>query len=148
MFGKEEIRRRTQASEENENSDSKSELDIIQWTVNTMPRQKPWPTEKIVQVIIGLWFASVHQLTMVGVGLALLSWLVSRLNMAQSVVYGLYDLCQNPQYVTPLREEFHSHGGQVSKLVLMDSFLKESARMHPSDSSQHTKSFIDLRQVF
>ncbi|KAL8704583.1 MAG: hypothetical protein Q9201_002275 [Fulgogasparrea decipioides] len=91
-------------------------LDCIQWIVDTMPRKQPWSAEKIVQVVLGLWFASVHQLAM-------------------SVVYGLYDLCKYPDYVAALRDELTVQEGRVENLVLMDSFLKESARMCPSDSS-------------
>ncbi|KAL9596409.1 MAG: hypothetical protein Q9179_004621 [Wetmoreana sp. 5 TL-2023] len=55
--------------------------------------------------------------------------------VTQSVVYGLYDLCKYPDYVAALRDELTVQEGRVENLVLMDSFLKESARMCPSDSS-------------
>ena len=42
-----------------------AQLDCLNWIVETMPRKDPWSSEKIVQVLLGLWFASVHQLAMV-----------------------------------------------------------------------------------
>lgn len=42
-----------------------TQLDCLNWMVETMPRKDPWSPEKIVQVLLGLWFASVHQLAMV-----------------------------------------------------------------------------------
>ena len=58
--------------------------------------------------------------------------------MGQSFVYGIYDLCEHPEYLEPLRKELGRHGDQwpryVDDLPLLDSFLKESARLNPSDS--------------
>lgn len=96
-------------------------LDCVQWIIDTNPRKTPWSAEKIVQVVLGLWFASVHQL-------------------AISVVYALVDLCDHGEYVEVLREELETHSnltdgdGDIEILPRLDSFLKESARLHPSDS--------------
>ncbi|KAL9608973.1 MAG: hypothetical protein Q9167_006224 [Letrouitia subvulpina] len=89
--------------------------DLIQLIVDSGSGSNMWTAEKIVQVILGVWFASVHQ-------------------VAMSVVYALFDLCSHPQYVAPIREEFIKHAGQTDELVALDSFLKESARLNPSDS--------------
>jgi cytochrome P450 len=95
-------------------------VDCIQWMIDINPRKDPWSVEKIVQVILGLWFASVHQL-------------------AISLVYALEDLCRHSEYIGLLREELETHrtqtgGIDLENLPLLDSFLKESARLHPSDS--------------
>lgn len=96
-------------------------VDCVQWIIDTNPRKNPWSAEKIVQVVLGLWFASVHQL-------------------AISVVYALVDLCDHGEYVEVLREELEKHSKltdgdeDLESLPRLDSFLKESARLHPSDS--------------
>ncbi|KAF7512407.1 hypothetical protein GJ744_001342 [Endocarpon pusillum] len=96
-------------------------LDCIQWIIDTNPRKNPWSAEKIIQVVLGLWFASVHQL-------------------AISVVYALEDLSTHPAYVGPLRQEILQHAepdgsnADLENMPLIDSFLKESARLRPSDS--------------
>ncbi len=99
----------------------KKPLDCVQWIIDTNPRREPWSPEKIVQVVLGLWFASVHQL-------------------AITFVYALDDLCEHEDYIEPLRAEIQRHSKQgesnldFGQLPLLDSFLKESARLHPSDS--------------
>jgi Cytochrome P450 len=96
-------------------------LDCIQWMLDTNPRKNPWSAEKIVQVLLGLWFASVHQL-------------------AICLVYALEDICSHPEYVEPLLEEILQHANpdgnnaDLDSMSLLDSFLKESARLRPSDS--------------
>lgn len=58
----------------------------------------------------------------------------------QTFVYALYDLCEHPEYIEKLREELAQTGGEfwncLDSLPLLDSFLKESARLNPSDSSE------------
>ena len=93
-------------------------LDFIQFLINTNTQRDHWSSEKIVQVILGIWFASVHQ-------------------PALSLVYALDDICNYPEYVEPLRKEIENSDntrGDLDSLPLLDSFLKESARLHPSDS--------------
>jgi cytochrome P450 len=96
-------------------------LDCIQWIIDTNPRKNPWSADKIIQVLLGLWFASVHQL-------------------AISIVYALEDMCIHPEYVEPLRAEilqnadYDGNNPDLDSMPLLDSFLKESARLRPSDS--------------
>lgn len=57
----------------------------------------------------------------------------------QSFVYAMYDLVDNPAYMTLLRDELLSTSAghwwdNLGALPLLDSFLKESARLSPSDS--------------
>ncbi|KAL9121315.1 MAG: hypothetical protein Q9187_002126 [Circinaria calcarea] len=56
-----------------------------------------------------------------------------------SLTYALYDLCLHPQYIDPLRKELstvlaNGSDWQPENLPLLDSFIKESARLNPSDS--------------
>ena len=63
-----------------------------------------------------------------------------RAHCLQSFVYALYNLCDHPEYVKKLRKELSESSGEwwncLDNLPLLDSFLKESARFHPSDSSK------------
>ena len=73
--------------------------------------------------------------------------LVSIVNKAQTLANALYNLCIYPEYLYPLREEARTNQMQgyqhdVDSMPLLDSFLKETARMDPVDSSM--LSMIDL----
>ncbi|KAK8104722.1 cytochrome P450 [Apiospora kogelbergensis] len=105
---------------------SEKPRDCIQWVIDSSPTKERWTTKKTVQEILALWFGSVHQLSM-------------------SFVYAMFDLVDNPDYIQLLREEMAaaspaaSGGGgdwlaSLDGLRLLDSFLRESARLHPSDS--------------
>jgi hypothetical protein len=56
-----------------------------------------------------------------------------------TAVQALFDMISRPEYIEPLREEIRTqlkkHGGwtksAVSSMVKMDSFLRESQRLHP-----------------
>jgi cytochrome P450 len=60
------------------------------------------------------------------------------------LAFAMYDLVENPQYMLMLREEIkkvvQEEGGweksTLFKLKLMDSFLKESMRLHPHSLSR------------
>ena len=54
----------------------------------------------------------------------------------QLISFTLYNLCKHPEYLGALREEILRSGEvrfnhQNSELPLLDSFLKETARLHP-----------------
>lgn len=67
--------------------------------------------------------------------------IISTHDGAQAVVYALYDLCRHQEYIESLRLEIASKstesntGDPYEKMLLLDSFLKESARFSPSDTS-------------
>ncbi len=66
-------------------SDELKPKDCIQFFVDAISRSKDkWPATKIVQVLLSVWFASVHQ-------------------PALTAVYALEDLCQYAEYVEPLQ---------------------------------------------
>ncbi|KID98756.1 Cytochrome P450, partial [Metarhizium majus ARSEF 297] len=110
--------------------------DCIQFFVdaNTRGRHDDWTSTKIVQVLLGIWFAGVHQLSITG-------------------VHTLQNLCQYKEYVEVLRDELlpildstikDAHKSHIStseesakrldNAPLLDAFLKESSRLLPSDS--------------
>ena len=99
--------------------------DIIQFFVDANLRQRrlqdfsappPCHARKIVQVIIGIWFAAVHQ-------------------PAITIMYALDDLLDHPEHLGALRDELNSKSmDTIDQLCLLDSFLKESSRLHPSDA--------------
>ena len=61
---------------------------------------------------------------------------------AKAIVYALYDLCDNPHYIEALRDEINLHSKETKtsdpyeNMILLENFLKESARFSPSDSSK------------
>ncbi|RYP47466.1 hypothetical protein DL769_011311 [Monosporascus sp. CRB-8-3] len=94
--------------------------DCIQWIMETSPRQKPWTPTRIVHELMAIWFGSVHALS-------------------TTITFAIHDLCLHPGYVEPLRRElqaeysvFESTGKGLS---LLDSFIKESARLTPVESN-------------
>ncbi|KAG4025961.1 hypothetical protein MFRU_047g00250 [Monilinia fructicola] len=94
--------------------------DCITWVIesSTTPRQRT--VERIVQQMIALTFASAHQLPLV-------------------LTFTIYNLCLHPEYIEPLTEEISTmlsfpDDKQYKNMPLMESFLRESARMNPLDA--------------
>lgn len=59
----------------------------------------------------------------------------------QTITFAIHDICLHPEYVEPLRRE---HDDQYSVfertaqgLPLLDSFIKESARLTPVEASKY-----------
>ena len=102
---------------DNEFTDNKP-VDCIQFFIDANFRKDTWSAHKLIQVLLGVWFATLHQ-------------------PALSLTYALEDLCRYPTYIKLLREELMTcevTEEKLERLPLLDSFLKESARLHPSDS--------------
>ncbi|TGO16642.1 hypothetical protein BPAE_0481g00020 [Botrytis paeoniae] len=95
--------------------------DCIQWVMEqTFKTSKPWSAERIIHEIMALWFGSVHAMKM-------------------SLEFAIHELCLHPEYAEPLRKEFEGPEYKIFEttgngLPLMDSFLKESARLSPVDN--------------
>ncbi|KAK1254766.1 hypothetical protein MKX08_008761 [Trichoderma sp. CBMAI-0020] len=95
--------------------------DCIQWVMECSPRSKPWSAERIVHELMALWFGSVHI-------------------TSTTACIALHHLCLHPEYIEPLRNEiestgwapFEQSGGKA--FPLLDSFMKESARINPVES--------------
>lgn len=76
--------------------------------------------------------------------LELMTSLASVHTTAGAATHALYDLCQRPEYIAPLREEIRQalqeEGGwqktTLHKLPKLDSFLKESTRFNPPRSRE------------
>ncbi|UKZ49177.1 hypothetical protein TrVGV298_003420 [Trichoderma virens] len=95
--------------------------DCIQWVMECSPLSKPWSAERIVHELMALWFGSVHI-------------------TSTTACFALHHLCIHSEYIEPLRNEiesigwteFEKSGGKT--FPLLDSFMKESARMNPVES--------------
>ncbi|KAI0200207.1 cytochrome P450 [Astrocystis sublimbata] len=94
--------------------------DCIQWIMETAPQKSPWTPKRIVHELMAIWFGSVHALS-------------------TTITFAIHDLCLHPEYLEPLRKEVDSHYGEFEQngtkgLPLLDSFIKESARLTPVES--------------
>lgn len=76
---------------------------------------------------MAIWFGSVHILS-------------------TTIVYVMHDLCLHPEYVEPMRRELEKSYGDFERtgqgLPLLDSFIKESARLTPVESSKRLPCLI------
>lgn len=62
-----------------------------------------------------------------------------QLTVSQTATFAIHDLCIYPEYVSPIRRELESEAyAEFEKtargLPLLDSFVKESARLTPVES--------------
>ena len=110
--------------------------------METAPKQAPWSAERIVHELMAVWFGSVHVLSTVSLCRESIrpTNLISHLAY-QTISFAIHDLCLHPEYVEPLRKELRSSAYADFErtgrgLPLLDSFLKESARLTPVESSQ------------
>ncbi|KAF2177798.1 cytochrome P450 [Zopfia rhizophila CBS 207.26] len=94
--------------------------DCIQWIMQTSPKDNPWTPKRIVHELMAIWFGSVHALS-------------------TTITFAIQDLCMHSDYVEPLRKELE--GAQYTEfektsrgLPLLDSFIRESARLTPVES--------------
>lgn len=94
--------------------------DLLQWLTDSAEGDDKKP-ERLVHKVLFLSLASIHTSTM-------------------SACHALFDLCQYPEYLEPLRaemeiainEEGTLNFAALNKMRKLDSFLKESQRLnHP-----------------
>lgn len=88
--------------------------------METSPRQNPWTADRIVYELMVIWFGSGHAL-------------------CTTITFAIHDLCLHPEYVAPLLEELeqkeYMHFERTANgLPLLDSFIKESARLTPVEA--------------
>lgn len=103
------------------------------------PKTKPWTVARVVHELIAVWFGSVH-ITSTVRAITLRPNLHLADKRIQTACVALFDLCERPEYIDILRqeiehtgwEEFDKSGGKL--FPLMDSFMKESARLCPIES--------------
>ncbi|KAL2815030.1 cytochrome P450 [Aspergillus cavernicola] len=99
----------------------KKRRDCVQWIMDCSRTSDQRTVLRLVQQTIGLMFASAHQIPM-------------------ALIYAIYNLCIYPEYIGPLRREIDQvrktkeFKDQFSHMPLMDSFLRESARLNPLDA--------------
>lgn len=98
---------------------------IMEQTMTSKPSQceiqGPWAARRIVHELMALWFGAVE-------------------TMIMATIFALGDICAHPEYLKPLRDEINSPAYSKweetgAGLPLLDSFLKESARLNPLDST-------------
>lgn len=69
--------------------------------------------------------------------------------LLETITFAIHDLCLHPEYVQPLREELHAGYAEFERtstgLPLLDSFVKESARLTPVESSKLHRSPFRLQ---
>ena len=98
--------------------------------METSPPKNPWTAQRIVHELMAIWFGSVHALS-------------------TTISFAIHDICLYPGYVEPLRREIDSaEYAQFERtgkgLPLLDSFIKESARLTPVESSQCAHHSLEL----
>ncbi|KAF1996570.1 cytochrome P450 [Amniculicola lignicola CBS 123094] len=104
-----------------ENSGATAEQkDYVQHVIDLYPDTVEDRAHRIVEQTLALWFASVHQ-------------------PAITLYYALLDICEYPEVREQLLAEIHANRNpdgsiHLDKLILLDSFLKESARLNTSES--------------
>ncbi|ORY17075.1 cytochrome P450 [Clohesyomyces aquaticus] len=94
--------------------------DCIQWTIESSHTDAQRSLKRLVQQIIAILFAASHQMPM-------------------ALIYAVYTLCIHPEYVEALREEARqvlkkNEEDSFKEMHLLDSFLRESARLNPLDA--------------
>ncbi|KAI4951283.1 hypothetical protein J4E91_003992 [Alternaria rosae] len=101
--------------------------DCIQWIMETSPKNAPWTPQRVVHELMAIWFGSVHA-------------------VSTTVTFAIHDLCLHPEYVEPLRKECESQYAAFEQsgvgLPLLDSFIKESARLTPVESQSTRRSAL------
>ncbi|KAM5476753.1 hypothetical protein MauCBS54593_000023 [Microsporum audouinii] len=109
-----EIKKRTDARGR---QDQSCPNDGLQWLIETAPKKCNWSTDRLVGEVMGIWYGSVHTLSI-------------------AATFALLDLYSHPDCIDPLRKEAKNVGFNASDdLPLLDSFLSESARLNAFEST-------------
>lgn len=90
--------------------------------------------------LLALWFASIHQPAIVSQTTAI-GVVNGEPDSMQTMLYAMHDICARPEYVELLRGEIANSqaaidSGRLGELRLLDSFLKESSRVHCAETSE------------
>lgn len=77
-----------------------------------------------------------------------LSDVVSLTLSVQTITFAIHDLCLHPEYVEPLREKLVAGYDQFERtgsgLPLLDSFIKESARLTPVEARESVQRCLQV----
>ncbi|MCJ1268802.1 hypothetical protein MMC22_008690 [Lobaria immixta] len=109
-----------------ERSTSKSDpgdepLDILQWVINSPPKDYTWTSRQLIS--------------------SMLSFCLPSTPTALTLSYVLLDLCKHPEFTELLRHQIRelptddTFCTRLNRLPALDSFLKESARLSPGNST-------------
>ncbi|KAG9237433.1 cytochrome P450 [Amylocarpus encephaloides] len=98
----------------NRDSEDKSHKDTVEWIMKARPKASP---EEVAQQTLAYVFGGAYQMPIL-------------------LTFSLYNLCKHPEYLEQLREEIARSNGvhfnhENDEMPLLDSFLKETARMNP-----------------
>lgn len=115
-------------------SDAEKPVDMAQWMVESA-RGKDRDPGVLAQNMLFMTLAGLHTST-------------------NTTVHALFDLCANPEFISPIREEVEQVIGAdgwsmaaISKLKKLDSFIKESQRLNQTVLSEFHLYFNFLRCV-
>ncbi|KAM3080812.1 hypothetical protein ACMFMG_005738, partial [Clarireedia jacksonii] len=107
--------------DQQESFDTPIASDGIQWLIDTSPKRAHWTAERLVGETMAIWYGSVHTL-------------------AIATSYALLDLYSHSEYIELIRKELQGSSLEEFKrtaegLPILDSFLKESARLSAFEST-------------
>ncbi|KAK0654525.1 cytochrome P450 [Cercophora samala] len=95
------------------------DADCIQWIMESLPTGRVLTPQRLVHETMAIWFGSIHA-------------------VAGAITIALQDLCLHPEYLDPLRKEIDTQYLNFERIAqglpLLDSFLKESARLTPTEA--------------
>jgi hypothetical protein len=105
--------------------------DTVQWIIDS---RKNVTAQEVAQQTLAYIFASAYQMPMVRLPKYIFG--EAGLTGSQLITFALYNLSKHPEYLQPLRAEILRSGGvllnhQNNELPMLDSFLKETARLNP-----------------
>lgn len=112
-------------------TDEKPE-DMLQWILNGQSKYRPYSTEELARIQLGLSFAAIHTTTMTATNV-------------------FYNLAAHPEHLPVLREEILSvlstTGGVFTSQALqnmkrLDSFIKESMRIDPPGTTSFNRKVL------
>ncbi|KAK0653142.1 cytochrome P450 [Cercophora newfieldiana] len=93
--------------------------DCIQWLLDSATSKVQRTPKGVAHELMAIWFAALHPISV-------------------TIIYALEDLCLHPECIQPIRDEIHAQYSDFESttqgLPLLDSFIKESARLSPVES--------------
>ncbi|KAL8687903.1 MAG: hypothetical protein Q9218_006052, partial [Villophora microphyllina] len=129
-----EVRARLEPKDGLEDSTAQ-QRDCIQWTLDASSKSRKPDHADIMQRMMGLIVASAHQIPSL-------------------VAFSIYNLCKHPEYIQPLRDEISGMndeevcGVRKHDTPLLESFLKETARLQPLQSTVSINRKVMLPYTF
>lgn len=110
-------------------ADKEKERDAIQWLIDNAQGKSMSPAE-VTDALLFLYMAGIH-------------------STSATIVSIVYDLIANPEYIPELVEEIHQvmaatpewSKQSLASLRKLDSFMKESQRLHPAGLGKCRRSF-------